>query len=108
MGVGAVELDVDVLEASHGADAQLPVTARMSADERHVRKAPGQQSDIARRGFSALVAASRSARLTAHLKPGVNVNQRIQLGGLADDLVVVRVAAADAAAIATVVLDAHA
>src|SRR5262249_28814577 len=38
MGVGAAELDVDVAERPDGAHPQLPVAARMAADQRHVGK----------------------------------------------------------------------
>jgi hypothetical protein len=106
MRVGAAELEVYVAELPDGAHAKLPVPARMAADQRHVGKAPGQERDILRRGLASLVGAAGPARLAAHLIPGVNVNERIQLAGLADDHIVVRVAAGDAARIAPVVLDA--
>src|SRR5262245_5331383 len=99
MGIGAAELEVDVAELPDGAHAQLPVAARMAADEGYVGKAAGQERDVLRRGLAGLVGAAGPTRLAAHLVPGVNVNERIQLAGPADDHVVVRVAAADAAQI---------
>src|SRR5262245_26481945 len=105
MGVGAAELDVDVAELADGAHTQLPVAARMAADQWRLRKAPGQKRDILRRGLAGQVGAAGSARLAAHLVPGVNVYERVQLGGLPDDHVVVRMAAADAARVAPVILD---
>ena len=62
MGVGTAELEVHVAELPNGAHAQLPVAARMAADQRYFGKASGQQCDILRCGLAGQVSAAGPAQ----------------------------------------------
>src|SRR5262249_53614944 len=102
----AAELYVNISELPDSAYTQLPVATGMATDQGQVGKAPGQEGNIFRCGLASRVGASRSARLTTHLIPGVNVNKGVQLGGLADDRILVRRGGGAPASITAVILDA--
>ena len=108
MGIGAGELEQDVFLRPDGADAQLPVAAGVAADEAHVGKAFRERDDVHRGGLAGIVVAAGQARRAADFQPRVDVDRGVELGGEADDRIVVGVVARDAARVPAAVFDADA
>ena len=93
---------------AYDAHAELPIAARVAADETDVGESARERDDVHRRGFPGQIVAAGEARLAADLEPRVDVDRRVELGGEADDRVVVGVAARDAGFVTADIFDADA
>src|SRR5439155_14874496 len=89
MRIGSGEFHQDVFVRPDGADAEFPIAASVTANDRDLWKTLGELRHVHRRRFSRKVVAAGQARRAADFEPGMDIDMHIQFRGEPQDRVVI-------------------